>query len=45
MMSFDNGFYTVPPKRVDAWLNWKPYGNTYSYERRDDFAYLDDEED
>ena len=45
IMSFDDGFYTVPHKRVDAWLNWKPYGTTYSYERQDDFAYLDDEED
>lgn len=44
MMSFDDGSYTVPSKRVDAWINWKPHGLTNSYERQSDFD-IDDEED
>lgn len=41
--SFVDGSYTIPSKRVDAWINWKPRGLINSYERQSDF--LDDEED
>lgn len=37
MTSFDDGSYTVPPKKVDEWINWKPHGLTNSYERQSDF--------
>lgn len=39
MMSFDDGSYTVPLKKVDEWINWKPRGFTYSYDRQSDFEY------
>ena len=37
MTSFYDGSYTVPSSKVNDWINWKPYGFTYSYNRQDDF--------
>lgn len=39
MMGFDDGSYSVPSKKVNEWINWKPRGFTNSYARQRDFEY------
>ena len=44
IMSFDDGSYIVPSKKVNEWINWEPHGLTNSYTRQSDFCHNNEED-
>ena len=41
-MSFYDGYYEVTGDNIEKWLNYEPFGYTFSYDRQFESTYKED---